>query len=277
MGRSATEVEEAGLFSCSKLRRMETGQVPVRERDVRLLCHLYGADLMLTEVLAHLSEDNFPGRDHWWDGLDPGSTSWFQLYRGLEGTCGEIFTYDPDRVHGLLQTDEYTDYVIGSDGETDPEVLQRRRDVLLHRKLTFFGREEVRMTTVLGVAALAGGAVEPGVVVRQYRHLCDLSSGERIDVRVLPATLGVRARFHGPFTLFDFEDFEDPTIAYVETHAGAHYFEGEAYVAQYRRAMTAMISRSIPVGEYDPGARYVDLRDRWRSREVVALHDGHLA
>ena len=133
-GRTPKDVEDAGVFSRSKLRRMETGRVLIKARDVRLLCHYYGADLMLTEVLVHLSEDNHHERDHWWDGYDVASTNWFQLYRGLEGTCREILTYDPDQVHGLLQTDEYTDYVIGTDGEEDPGVLQQRRDILLHRR-----------------------------------------------------------------------------------------------------------------------------------------------
>jgi hypothetical protein len=169
-----------------------------------------------------------------------------RLYRLFEATCDELFTYHPSVVHGLLQVDAYTDRMIAETGVVDEAAVRRWLDVRLDRRLTVFGREGVRVTAVLGAAALAPGIGSPAVMADQHRHLCDLSAGGSISVFVLPEGAGTTAIRHRPFTLLDFDDPRDPPVVYVETHCVA---DGPG-AAAYRDAAASLLSQAIPVQEF---------------------------
>ena len=275
-GKTIRDVAEAKLFSQSKMFRLESGRVPARMGDVWALCRFYGVDSTVADALARLAEGVH--NDHWWEDHDRASPNWFHLYRSLESTCTGLFAYHPELVPGLLQTDEYTELVIATDGEVDEEVIRERLDIRLERKLSAFSRENLQVTMVVGAAALTRGIASSGVIQRQFEYLCDISSGEHVQVRILPSTMGVRARLHGQFTLMDFEDPADPSVAYVETHVGAHYFEGEAYVARYRQAMLALIDASIPVKEFEMSTSWIKATASQDGVDCVEMreHEGHI-
>src|SRR6187549_2710725 len=101
-GKDVIDVTEAGLGSKAKMSRIETGKGPVRVADVRALCWLYGADTATTNALAALA----PGtqQEDWWE-ADPGAVAGYMgLYAGLEATASRIRCFEPQFVHGLLQT-----------------------------------------------------------------------------------------------------------------------------------------------------------------------------
>src|SRR4051812_15779590 len=100
-GKDVIDVTEAGLGSKAKMSRIETGKGPVRVADVRALCWLYGVDAATTDALAALA----PGtqQEDWWEslGIVP---AYLGLYAGLEATASRIRCFEPQLVHGLLQT-----------------------------------------------------------------------------------------------------------------------------------------------------------------------------
>jgi transcriptional regulator with XRE-family HTH domain len=248
-GKTIKDVEEAKIFSSSKVFRIESGRAPLRPGDVWTLCQFYDVAPGLTDALATLSDG--AQHDAWWENHHKVSPRWFHLYRALETTCNGLFTYHPELVHGLLQVDEYTERVIASDGALDREVIRQRLDVRLERKLTTFGRDGIRITAVLGASALVPGIRSPEIMERQYRHLCDLGAGEHTSIRVLPEAIVGRVKFPEPFTLLEFDNPRDPAVVYVETQLGGQYFERDEHVAEYRKTAAILMDLSIPVKEFD--------------------------
>ena len=161
-------------------------------------------------------------------------------------TAGSVLSaYHPGLVHDLLQTDAYTDLVIAADGERDPAVLRRRRDLRLQRRLEVFGRDDVRLDVVMGGVALTDAVGPPGVIVEQYRHLCDMSTSPNIRVRVVPPEARVEAG-RAAFTLLEFDEPGTPSVVYLEAD------RADGHVTAYRQAFAALMSQSMPVEEFCP-------------------------
>src|SRR3954451_20779958 len=123
-GKDVADVTEAGLGSKAKMSRIETGKGPVRVADVRALCWLYGVDTATTDALAALA----PGtqQEDWWE-ADPGIVpNWLSLYAGLEAAAARIRAFEPQLVHGLLQTEDYARAVVSTDPQAASEVVEQR-------------------------------------------------------------------------------------------------------------------------------------------------------
>src|SRR5262245_10004280 len=98
------DVVEAGLASRAKLWRIESGQTAIKVADVRALCWLYKVDQTTTDALAKMALGS--STRGWWEDKEYAGVlpEWFSLYVGLEAAASEIRIYEPEIVHGLLQT-----------------------------------------------------------------------------------------------------------------------------------------------------------------------------
>jgi hypothetical protein len=172
-------------------------------------------------------------------------------YLELEAACDALFTFHPELVPQLLQTDDYAHAAVALDGAS-PDQVQRRLAIRTERKLAAFGRPGRRITVVLGASALSVGVASAEVMAHQYRHLCDMSSGQDVDVRVVPWSARLQPAICGGFTLMDFEDAADPPVVHVESHTGGR-FEPDREVAKYRTLMAALVQHSVPVPDFQPG------------------------
>lgn len=245
-GKTVADVQEAKLFSTSKVFRIETGRATVKAGDVWALCRFYGADRDLTDSLAGLTR---AAHDGWWEEHRGPTPDWFWMYLELEAACDAISIYSPDLVHGLLQTDDYALAAVSRDG-ADDAVVQHRLQVRSQRKLAAFGHPGKRITLVLGQAALSLVIGSPQVMEEQFRHLRDLSDGRHFDFRVLPWSAGLHAAGGGAFTIMDFDDPDDPSVAYVEAHTAGRYVASQSDVAEYRQLMGLLVQESLPLLEF---------------------------
>src|SRR3954452_13914185 len=115
-GKDVADVTEAGLGSKAKISRIETGRGAVKVADIRALCWLYGADPATTDALAALA----PGtkQEDWWQDYGQAVVpDWFGLYAGREPAPSRIRCFEPEFVHGLLQTQDYARAVIAADDQ----------------------------------------------------------------------------------------------------------------------------------------------------------------
>ena len=246
-GKDVMDVTEAGLGSKAKISRIETGKGPVKVADIRALCWLYDADQATTEALAALA----PGtqQEDWWQDYGQAVVpDWFGLYAGLEAAASRLRCFEPEFVHGLLQTQEYARAVIAADDQISEDVLARRVRFRMERQATVLAAEPRReLVIVLGEAALRLVVGSPAVMTEQLDHLRAAS----VDVRVMPFAAGAYPR-RGSFALLDFEDGEDPSVAYVEGPGAARYFDRPSERAEYEHVFDAISKRSIPIGEWQP-------------------------
>jgi hypothetical protein len=85
----------------------------------------------------------------------------------------------------------------------------------------------------------------------QIRHIRALSERPDIDIRVLRFRAGMHPRV-GSFMLLDFDDDEDPSVAYVEGPRGSWYLDRPADRAEYEYVFDLVLARSTPIEEWTP-------------------------
>ena len=54
----------------------------------------------------------------------------------------------------------------------------------------------------------------------------------------------------GPFTIFDFDDPDDPAVAFVENVVEIRYFDEADHVAQFRAEFELVRAKTVPVEDY---------------------------
>ena len=246
-GKKAPDVTAAGIASRAKLARIEAGQTPVKMADVMALCWLYGADQETTRELVALA----PGtQQEDWTELYAEAVlpDWFGLYVGLEQTASALRCFDPELVHGLLQTEDYARAVISADPRLSLKVVEERVRFRMDRQRRLFANRP-DLTIVLGGAALSLVVGSRDVMAAQVAHVNKIVASGVAKVRVLPWTVGAYP-MRGNFTILDFDDDDDPTVTYVEFSMGARYVEAPDQVREYEDVFADLLSKTIAVEEW---------------------------
>lgn len=153
-------------------------------------------------------------------------------------------------MHGLLQTPEYATAVIAADDRLSDDVVQRRVRFRLERQQTILSSDpKPSVTIVLGEAALSLVVGSLEIMAAQIEHLHDGDRHPNINVRVLPFGAGAYPR-RGSFALLDFDDDEDPSVAYAEGPGGARYYDRPDERAEYEHVWNILFDRSTPIEEW---------------------------
>jgi transcriptional regulator with XRE-family HTH domain len=143
--------------------------------------------------------------------------AWFQQVAELEARATEICTFQTHMIHGLLQTDAYVRAVLGALDRTD---LDDRTAVRLARQRIFEKREAPVFWMVVSEAALSQEIGDRDTMRGQLAHLLSFEGNPRINVQVLPFSVGAHAGLTGSFNLYRFAS--DPTIVYTEGYGSGH-------------------------------------------------------
>lgn len=250
-GKTDRDVEESTLASRTKLWRIETGKTPIKVADVRALCWLYGADQATTEALSSLAMATVA--QGWWEDYADTLPDWFGLYIGLEAAATQVRIYDPELIHGLLQTPDYVRslYQAGNP-EGGEEAIQRQIKLRHERQQTLTNRTPLlQLTAVLGAGVLARPVGGLKVMAEQTARLRDLNKNGNVDIRILPWEIGAHAAMHiGAFTILDFDNPDDPSVVYLESHTGARYLEKPEELVEYRRIFELIYKPTISIEEH---------------------------
>lgn len=139
--------------------------------------------------------------------------AWFQQVAELEMRATEVCSFQTHMVLGLLQTPGYARAVLGALDRTD---LDDRTAVRLARQRVFERTEPPVFWAVLSEAALYLEIGGPEVMREQLAHLLSFEGNPRINVQVLPLSVGAHAGLTGSFDVYHFGS--DPTIVYTESY-----------------------------------------------------------
>ncbi|MGW0823538.1 helix-turn-helix domain-containing protein [Streptomyces sp. NPDC002845] len=143
--------------------------------------------------------------------------AWFQQVAELETRAVEVCTFQTHMIHGLLQTKGYVRAVLGALDQTD---LDDRTAVRLARQRIFEKKEPPILWAIISEAALYQEIGGPETMREQLAHLLSFEDTPRINIQVLPFSVGAHAGLTGSFTLFRFAS--DPTIVYTEGYGSGH-------------------------------------------------------
>jgi transcriptional regulator with XRE-family HTH domain len=228
-------------WSAKKLNRIETGATSVTADDVGKLAAVYHLDPRETEAL--LAEARRAGGPPWWHQYRDLVGPDFGHFLSYERSATAIRGFQPNIIHGLIQTEGYARELLASGGV--PE-LRRRVALRLARPSVFERDDPPRAEIVLGQAALCNQVGSAEVHDGQLHRVRALAAGQgRSSVRlgIVPFSASIYPAMLIGFDLIDLPDgqtslyLEFPHISRTtkdETILNAEY--GEYYAQLSRRA-----------------------------------------
>ncbi|WP_256332803.1 helix-turn-helix transcriptional regulator [Streptomyces sp. 2131.1] len=217
-GKTQREAAEVLSATQTKVVKMESGWVPMRDPDIRALCAFYGVEeSRLTAQLLELAKTDRERRKvkGWWDdGLVPGAAS----YIAMEDAAIRNRQWQLALIPGLFQTPEYIRAMGVADSMwEDLDQIEAVVSTRARRQQRLHGERPLVMHAVIWEAALrqlVGGAE---VMRRQLNHLCDLAELPNVHLQVLPFRAGGHSGIGGPFNILSFGEDEALDVVHMDT------------------------------------------------------------
>ena len=249
-GKTRDDVIATRLMSKGKLEAIEHGRVMVRPGDAYELGRLYDAAPDMIEGLRQLAIATT--QEGWWQSYDDNLAAGFETYLDLESYATKLWIYEPNVIHGLLQTDAYAFSVERASArpDLDDDTIRTHVRLRMARQQALLKRAPAAVHMVLGESALRLRVGDDVLMSAQREKLLTLAKHDAFDLRVLPEQDGAHPALLGGFALLDFADPEDPSVAYIESYVGARFNEKEAHVARHREVFEVIYERARPIKEY---------------------------
>jgi transcriptional regulator with XRE-family HTH domain len=265
-GLTATEVARLLGWPLTTISRMENGRRTSTTTDVIqyvVMCGMRMPDVKPIVEFARLAErkQGYYLSDERIDGS-------LQSLIFHESSAEHSIIYEPQVIHGLLQTPEYARALITAVNSDFTEEwvagavrtrMERRRILYLSARFTFYIHEQALRLRV--------GTNE--LMHEQLLHLVLTTALDNVTVRIIPSAAGERSAVGGAFRLMEFP--EDRPIVYLDyLGGGGLILEDSDYVNNYRALEPTLADIALDEGQSRKFA--ADLADEYDrgSQRVVA-------
>jgi hypothetical protein len=195
-------------YNVSKLSRIEKGQVP-DWHNVTALLDVYGVTLDQYKYYENLWElSQVKG---WWRAYGIGNHG----YVALEHEANEIFEFRMGYIPGILQTPGYTRRVFESASKLHSrKAIQRAIDIRKQRQ-----KRLTADTPLIYHALLYEPMLHHGCDEAQLLQLIEFAELPNVNLQIVPAEGDLHDLWNS-FTIFSFDDKDEPDIAYIEHQLG---------------------------------------------------------
>jgi transcriptional regulator with XRE-family HTH domain len=254
-------IKDGVCSSTTTLQSIENGtsQGKVDPNTVARYLELCGADAVERTDLVEAARRTAKRSKGWWEDL-PGTRDDMKLFHEMEGNCSRMWIYEELVVYGLFQTPEYSRSVIEAtmDPQRDADHVDDVMDVRAARLPKIMGDRCPQVMYVTSFAALHQRIGGDAVMAEQVAHLRALARHPQIGILVVPPDAGAYHVMRRPFTVFEFADPRDPSVAYQDSGPDMvpQYSEDVAVVERYLTSMTGVMDKAIPLEDYC--ASYMD-------------------
>jgi transcriptional regulator with XRE-family HTH domain len=229
---SCDDAGKAVGWSESKVSRIETGRVGIRQPDLERLLDLYEVTGETRTALLTLGRQ--AAHRGWWHSYADALPSWFEAYVGLEDGAKSLFTYQNQLVHGLMQTEDYAAAVIrAAQPAASADEVERQLAARATRQALLTAGNPLQVWAVLDEAVLrrlVGGATTMRAQLHRLREIAALPN---VTVQVLPFDAGAHASMGTSFELLQFPEAGDTAIVYIEDYTTSQYLETAADLERY--------------------------------------------
>lgn len=217
IARRLTQAEAAAELgvSLSTLIRAELGETAIPAKDVAAYAVLYGLADRVQELqeLARSSR-RLPWREYQ-QFVSPVALEFF----AYEASASAVRSFTSAVLPGLLQTPEYTTYLLFECLDAPRSVVERHVAIRAERqRYAFAGEAELHF--VLDEAVLRRRVGGADLMSRQLKHIVDIAEEGSATIQVLPFSRDVGFALRGGFVLLEFDHDEDPDIVYLESAVG---------------------------------------------------------
>jgi transcriptional regulator with XRE-family HTH domain len=195
-------------WSESKLVRIEAGQVGISRTDLKALLELYGVNS--PEVLTELAELAEQSRRQPWNAYREVLNAEFVVYLGYESAACRLRSFQPDVIHGLLQTVDYARGLIRAvaPATRSEETIELQVEARMKRQVLLKREDGPELAFILDESAVrrppGPGEHNREVMRVQLRRLRELANLPRITIQILPFSHGFHYGSKGPFTILEF-------------------------------------------------------------------------
>lgn len=138
----------------------------------------------------------------------------FQDIPALEAEAVSLYSYEPQLIPGLLQTEEYARAVVQAHcPPLDDETVEERVAARLGRQALLSRRPAPVLGFVVEESSLHRRVVEGCARKRQLEHLVECSRRRNVTIQVMPERSGFHPGMNGPILLLEMPDRR--TLAYM--------------------------------------------------------------
>lgn len=247
LGMNVKRITERLDFSRNYWSAVENNRTILAEDKLKVLIELFELNDREAEELIALRE---AGKERgWWahysaQQLDDEMK---RLY-GLEHGARSMQAYDGGLINGLLQTEDYARVVIASEPLNSPVMVEQLVDIRLRRQERLRGNDPLRLTALMGEAALLQQTGEADVLLGQLVHLVSMIEelSETLAVHILPFDTPPGG-LHGSQILFllHFDNPRLPTAVWQESTVNCSIIEDEDVVRRLRLTYRQALDRSL--------------------------------
>jgi transcriptional regulator with XRE-family HTH domain len=220
-------------YNVSKLSRIEKGQVP-DWHNVAALLDIYGVTLDQYPYWENLWElSQVKG---WWRAYGIGNYGYIALEHEAQKVCDFQMGYIP----GILQTPSYTRQVF----ETASKLHSRKTT---ERAIEIRGRRQERLTSdnpLIYHALLYEPMLHKGCDRKQLLRLIEMAALPNVTIQILPSS-GNLCDLWGSFTVFFFEDKDEPDIAYVDHQLGMAQNDEKEQVTAVKLSFQSILKHAL--------------------------------
>ena len=241
----AKDVAAALDWSASKLSRIESGLVPLQERDAAKLLAHYGVTSP-DEVKRFINLTRQSRQQGWWHAYGDALPDWFRAYVGFESDAAKIVTYQCELVPGLLQTEAYARQVIRAMNPTESaEEVERRVALRMDRQQILDRPEPPQLWAIIGEAVIRRPVGGNQNMTEQLNHLAAMAEERpNITIQVLPFSAGAHAAMGASFSILSFNDIPG-SVAYSEATTSSIYSERPQEIARHEDAFHRLMASSV--------------------------------
>ncbi|SFF38104.1 helix-turn-helix domain-containing protein [Streptomyces mirabilis] len=236
-GLRQAHAAEALSASVAKVAKMERGLVPIRDPDIRALCHLYGetGELVIGRLLTLARTDRERRKAHGWWNQYPQLPAMVE-YVALEDIATSIRTWQLAFIPGLLQTPDYARAVaVGAGSWEDPSEIEPFVEARLARQARLRSERPLELWVVLHEGALRQLVGGREVMREQLGQLLDLAHMDTVKVQVVPWLAGANPGMIGSFSVVSFAELGALDVVHMDVPSSTLWLESEEDAARHGR------------------------------------------
>jgi transcriptional regulator with XRE-family HTH domain len=244
-GLTCEQVARALDWSIAKISRMETGVRGLYPDDVAAILGFLQAPTSLRQELLALVRDG--EKPNWIQVGGKLPTAWKRLI-DFEVDAVALYNYESLLIPGLLQTGDYARAVIraGDKELSEPEVDQLVR-TRMGRQAILSRFQGPTLAAIVDEMVLRRPVGESGVMNGQLNHLLNMASRPRIDLRVVPFSVGENPGLRGPFLILEFAD--QPTLVHLDFRGASGLLEEAPVIRSVKLAWQELRSMALSAEE----------------------------
>lgn len=180
----------------------------------------------------------------WWQDYGDILSEAVQMLIELEADASWIRTYEGEVIPGLLQTRDYAERVITA---VSPHIRVADIDRYLELRMKRQKRltEGLRLTAIVGEAAIRQQIGGPDVLREQLRHITRVVREYDVTVQVVPFTADAHAAFGDSFVIIQWPDEADPEAVYVDGVTSWTVHERGGVIRSYLHAVASVQSQAL--------------------------------